>query len=110
MAVKNDSPILCAVISNEGFVVEVDLSKRMPKLEPGSTILSINGHKSVDLIKKYTRYFGGLDAWKKVSVKDAIRKLLLMDDIKSPFEIVASQGRGCAAALYGRWILPERGR
>jgi hypothetical protein len=85
-------PYFLRDIDADGFVIEHDLSTRSPKLPEGSKIISVNGHSAVELYKKYSRYFGGLDAWRKVSVKGAIRKLLFMDNITGPFNIVARQG------------------
>lgn len=85
-------PYILRDIDSSGFIIEHDLSARSPKLSAGSTIISINGYNAVDLSQKYSRYFGGLSEWKKTNVKDAIRKLLFMDNITSPFSVVAKQG------------------
>lgn len=85
-------PYLISGINDTGAVVEYDLSKSTTKLSKGSTILSINGRTVNDLYQKYKAFFGGLPEWRKVSVKDAFRKLLFMDEIKSPFAIVAKSG------------------
>ncbi|MBK8142862.1 MAG: hypothetical protein IPK57_19090 [Chitinophagaceae bacterium] len=41
------------------------------------------------LYKQYSTLYGGLEPWKKLMVKNAIRKLLYMDGITSPFRIKA---------------------
>lgn len=85
-------PYILRDIDSSGLVVEYDLSIRSPKLAAGSRIISVNGHNAAGLLQKYSRYFGGLNDWRKTSVKDAIRKLLFMDNITAPFSIVATQG------------------
>jgi len=85
-------PYFLREINDTGAVIEYDLSKSATKLPRGSTILSINGQTVKDLYQKYSAFFGGLPEWRKVSVKDSFRKLLFMDNIKSPFSIVAKDG------------------
>lgn len=85
-------PYFLRGIDSTGFVIEYDLSTRDPKLTAGSTILSVNGHNALELYKKYSKYYGGLETWRRVRVKDAIRKLLFMDNITAPFTITAKQG------------------
>lgn len=85
-------PYMIQEINESGMVVDYDLSKRPAKLPRGANILSVNGVQAPGLYKRYSAFFGGLPEWRKVSVKDAIRKLLFLDDSKSPFTIVAKTG------------------
>ncbi|MBL7740441.1 MAG: hypothetical protein JNK14_14585 [Chitinophagaceae bacterium] len=81
-------PYLVQDIDNGAFIVQRDLSYAN-RLPPFSRILSINGTPVQQLYEKYASFNGGLEPWKKLMVKNNIRKLLFMDGIVSPFSIKA---------------------
>ena len=81
-------PYLLQDIDNGSFLVQRDLSPEN-KLPAFSRIISINEIPVHQLYKRYSALYGGLEPWKKLMVKNAIRKLLYMDGITSPFRIKA---------------------
>jgi len=81
-------PYLGYDIDNGAFVVQRDLGAAN-KLPAFSRITEINGIPFGQLYEKYAALYGGLEPWKKLQVKNSIRKLLYMDGILSPFRIKA---------------------
>ncbi|HZH64374.1 MAG TPA: S41 family peptidase [Flavisolibacter sp.] len=81
-------PYLIAGVDDRAFIVERDLSS-LNKLPPFSRIVEVNNTPVQQLYDKYSKFYGGLEAWKKLQVKGQIRKLLFMDGIRSPFKIKA---------------------
>ncbi|HEY6503524.1 MAG TPA: hypothetical protein VIZ28_06060, partial [Chitinophagaceae bacterium] len=81
-------PYLLQDIENGGFTVQRDLSSSN-KLPPLSRIIAVNNVPVEQLYNKYAGFYGGLEPWKKLMVKNNIRKLLYMDGIVSPFTIKA---------------------
>jgi len=81
-------PYLLQDIDNGSFLVQRDLSPEN-KLPAFSRIISINDIPVNQLYNRYSTFYGGLEPWKKLMVKNAIRKLLYMDGITSPFRIKA---------------------
>lgn len=86
-------PYLLQSIENDGWIVRADLSTSASKLPAMSRVISVNGISTSDLYTRYAKLFGGLEAWKKVQVRDYIRKLMYMDEIKNPFAIKAVTGK-----------------
>lgn len=70
------------------LIVQRDLSNEN-KLPPFSRITEINGIPVQQLYERYAKLYGGLEPWRKLQVKNNIRKLLYMDGIQSPFRIKA---------------------
>ncbi|MBL7742413.1 MAG: hypothetical protein JNN00_02960 [Chitinophagaceae bacterium] len=81
-------PYLIQEINNGALIVQRDLSSGN-KLPPLSRIIEINNNPVEQLYKKYASFNGGLEPWRKLMVKNNIRKLLYMDGIVSPFTIKA---------------------
>jgi C-terminal processing protease CtpA/Prc len=81
-------PYLIYDIDNGSLIVQRDLSGNN-KLSPFSRIVSVNGISVQQLYERYARFYGGLDTWKKLMIKNNIRRLLYMDGIESPFTIKA---------------------
>lgn len=81
-------PYLLLDIEDGGLTVQRDLSSSN-KLPAFSRIIEVNGHSVQQLYTKYAAFYGGLEPWKKLMVKNAFRKLLYMDGITSPFNIKA---------------------
>lgn len=81
-------PYLLFDIDNGALVVQRDLSVAN-KLPAFSRITEINGIPVQQLYDKYARFYGGLEPWRRLQVKNNIRKLLYMDGIVSPFRIKA---------------------
>ena len=81
-------PYLLFDIDNGALVVQRDLSAPN-KLPAFSRITEINGIPVQQLYEKYVKFYGGLEPWKKLQVKNNFRKLLFMDGIVSPFRIKA---------------------
>ena len=81
-------PYLLFDIEDGGLTVQRDLSSSN-KLPAFSRIIEVNGHSVQELYTKYAAFYGGLEPWKKLMVKNAFRKLLYMDGITSPFVIKA---------------------
>lgn len=82
-------PYLLFDIDNGALVVQRDLSVAN-KLPAFSRITEINGIPVQQLYDKYVKFYGGLEPWKRLQVKNNIRKLLYMDGIVSPFRIKAA--------------------
>ncbi|HMU11366.1 MAG TPA: S41 family peptidase [Ferruginibacter sp.] len=82
-------PYLLFDIDNGALVVQRDLSVAN-KLPAFSRITEINGIPVQQLYDKYATLYGGLEPWKRLQVKNNIRKLLYMDGIISPFRIKAT--------------------
>lgn len=82
-------PYLLFDIDNGALVVQRDLSvdNRLPAF---SRITEINGIPVQQLFEKYMKFYGGLEPWKRLQVKNNFRKLLYMDGIASPFRIKAT--------------------
>ncbi len=81
-------PFSISNISDGRFIVASDWSKQQ-QLEKGDTIISISGVTSKELYNRYSKFFGGLDAWKEQLVGAYIRKLLFIDGFNSPYSIKA---------------------
>lgn len=79
-------PFLLADVDENGLIVQRELTKenRMPAF---SRIIGINGIPAAELVERYQKLYGGLPAWRRLLVKNNIRKLLYMDSIVSPFTI-----------------------
>ena len=82
-------PYLLFDIDNGALVVQRDLSV-VNKLPAFSRINEINGIPVQQLYDKYAKLYGGLEPWRRLQVKNNIRKLLYMDGIVSPFRIKAT--------------------
>lgn len=82
-------PYLLFDIDNGALVVQRDLSVAN-KLPAFSRITEINGIPVQQLYDKYAKFYGGLEPWRRLQVKNNIRKLLYMDGIISPFRIKAT--------------------
>lgn len=81
-------PYLLYAIDDGSFTVQRDLSNGN-KLPPFSRIIEVNGMTAQQLYERYAKFYGGLEPWKKLMVKNNIRKLLYMDGVRSPFTIKA---------------------
>jgi len=81
-------PYVLYDIEDGGLTVQRDLSSAN-KLPPFSRILEVNGRPVQQLYEKYAAFYGGLEPWKKLMVKNNFRKLIYMDGITSPFIIKA---------------------
>lgn len=81
-------PYLLYDIEDGGLTVQRDLSNSN-KLPAFSRIIEVNGHPVQQLYAKYSAFYGGLEPWKRLMVKNGFRKLLYMDGITSPFVIKA---------------------
>ena len=81
-------PYLLQDMTQNAFVVQYDMSSQA-SLPPLSQIVEINGIPVQKLYERYAKFYGGLTAWKKQSVRTNIRKLLYFDGITSPFTIKA---------------------
>jgi Peptidase family S41 len=81
-------PYILYDIVDGGLTVQRDLSIAN-KLPAFSRILEVNGRPVQQLYEKYAAFYGGLEAWKKLMVKNNFRKLIYMDGIISPFVIKA---------------------
>ena len=81
-------PFLLFDIENGALVVQRDLSA-VNKLPAYSRITEINGIPVQQLYERYRKFYGGLEPWRRLQVKNNFRKLLFMDGITSPFRIKA---------------------
>jgi hypothetical protein len=81
-------PFFLQDIDEGSFIVQRDLT-RNSTLPAFSRIIEVNGIPVQQLYAKYEKFYGGLPAWKKLLVKNNIRKLLYMDSVQSPFTIKA---------------------
>lgn len=84
-------PYLLDAIDSGAFIVQRDLSNSN-RLPPGSRIVEVAGIASAELYSRYAKFFGGLEPWRRVMVKNNIRRLLYLDGIESPFKIKAAVG------------------
>ena len=78
----------CSLISKRALVVQRDLSA-VNKLPAYGRITEINGIPVQQLYERYRKFYGGLEPWRRLQVKNNFRKLLFMDGITSPFRIKA---------------------
>jgi len=86
-------PYILQGFDNGAFVVRQDVSGNHPPLPSQSSIVEINGIPAQQLYDRYAAFTGGLEAWKKLNVAESIRKLLFLDNIRSPFVIKALKGK-----------------
>lgn len=84
-------PFFLFDIDNGALVVQRDLSAAN-KLPAYSRITEINGIPVQQLYDRYRKFYGGLEPWRRLQVRNNFRKLLFMDGIVSPFRIKAIVG------------------
>src|SRR5690606_40430936 len=78
-------------ISDGSLVVQRGLGSGF-QLPAFSRIIEVNDVPVKQLFEKYSRFFGGLDPWRRLMVKNNFRKLLYLDGLESPFKIKANNG------------------
>ena len=78
-------------INDGSLIVQRDLGSGF-QLPAFSRITEVNGVPVKQLYEKYAKFFGGLEPWRRLMVKNYFRKLLFMDGLESPFKIKAING------------------